>query len=232
MKNRNNDSDNVVMSVDEEDVKITPANKNFNFTLQDISYNAPVVLTFTLISLVVLILDQIFKGHVNHLLFSVYRSDADNIFYFFRLFGHCLGHANWSHFYGNMMLFLLLGPILEEKYGSTRLLIMIIITALVSGLANILVCSHSAILGSSGIVFMMIILTSASCIKDKKIPLTMILILIIYLGAEIWDGIFANDNVSHLSHIIGGFCGAFFGFYSARREAKKAAKKADKEGGN
>lgn len=178
--------------------------------LPKISYNAPVVLTFAIASLIILILDQIFGGSVNRAAFSVYRSPI-SFGFFVRLFGHTLGHASWSHLSGNMMLFLLLGPILEEKYGSGRLLGMIAVTAVVSGLANVLFFPNVALLGASGIVFMMIILTSASCIKGDGIPLTMILIIIIYLGAEVVNGIIQNDNISQLTHIIGGVCGAFFG---------------------
>jgi membrane associated rhomboid family serine protease len=115
-----------------------------------------------------------------------------------------------------MTLFLLLGPILEEKYGSKKLLVMMLITAVVSGLANILLFSNVALLGASGIVFMMIILTSASCIKDDRIPLTMILIIVIYLGAEVINGIFTSDNISQLTHIIGGVCGGVFGISQNR----------------
>ena len=32
-----------------------------------------------------------------------------------RLFTHVLGHASWEHYAGNMMLFLLIGPMLEER---------------------------------------------------------------------------------------------------------------------
>lgn len=184
--------------------------------LPRISYNAPVVLTFTLISLIALILDQFTHGRVNDMLFSVYRSSPRSPLFYIRLIGHCLGHASWSHFAGNMMMFLLLGPILEEKYGSLRLFFMIVITAVISGLANILLFSNVALLGASGIVFMMIILTSASCMKDDKIPLTMILIMIIYLGAEIMNGILVDDNISQLTHIIGGLCGAVFGISFSR----------------
>lgn len=175
-----------------------------------ISYNAPVVLTFAIASLIILILDQIFKGSVNRAAFSVYRSPI-SFGFFVRLFGHTLGHASWSHLSGNMMLFLLLGPILEEKYGSGKLLGMIAVTALISGLGNVLFFPNVALLGASGIVFMMIILTSASCIKGDGIPLTMILIIIIYLGSEVVNGIIQNDNISQLTHIIGGVCGAVFG---------------------
>ncbi|MCM1083536.1 MAG: rhomboid family intramembrane serine protease [Clostridium sp.] len=178
--------------------------------LTRISYNAPVVLTFAIAALIILILDKVFNGKLVMEAFSVYRSPI-SFGFFIRLFGHTLGHASWAHLSGNMMLFLLLGPILEEKYGSGKLLGMIAITAVVSGLVNILFFPHVALLGASGIVFMMIILTSASSIKGDGIPLTMILIIIIYLGAEVVSGIFENDNISQLTHIIGGICGAVFG---------------------
>ena len=48
---------------------------------------------------------------------------------------HILGHGNWEHLIGNFMLILLLGPILEERHGSGSLLIMVLITALFTGIA-------------------------------------------------------------------------------------------------
>ena len=185
--------------------------------LPRISYNAPVVLTFTFVALFALILDQITGGQTNRLLFSVYRSDVD-FFYFVRLVGHSIGHANWAHYAGNMTLFLLLGPILEDKYGSGKLLLMILVTAIVSGLLNILFFPHIVLLGASGIVFMFIILSSASCMVDNRIPLTMILIVIVYLGAELVDAFTKQDNVSQFTHIIGGVCGAIFGFAFGKKE--------------
>lgn len=184
-----------------------------------ISYNAPVVLTFALISVTALILNLITGGWTNQLFFSVYHSDF-SFFYLIRLVGHSLGHANWSHLANNMTLFLLLGPILEDKYGSRDLLFMIIVTAVISGLLNILLFPNVQLLGASGIVFMFIILASASCMVDERIPLTMILIIAIYLGAEIWDAILKQDNVSQFTHIIGGVCGAIFGLMNGKPKAK------------
>ncbi len=185
-----------------------------------ISYNAPVVLTFAFISLFALILNQITKGASNRLLFSVYRSDF-SFFFVLRLVGHSLGHANWAHYAGNMTMFLLLGPMLEDKYGSGRLVWMIVVTAAVSGLLNILFFPHVALLGASGIVFMFVILSSASCMVDNRIPLTMVLIVVIYLGAELIDAFTKQDNVSQFTHIIGGICGAVFGFAFYKKQDKK-----------
>lgn len=188
----------------------TNPNKSEKRKFRGISYNAPVVLTFALVSLIALILNMLTNGMTNRLFFSVYRSNF-SLAYVIRLVGHCLGHANWSYYAGNMTLFLLLGPILEDKYGSGKLLLMIVITAVISGLLNILLFPQIALLGASGIVFMFIVLTSASCMVDDRIPLTMILIIVIYLGAEVMNALTKQDSISQFTHIIGGVCGAVFG---------------------
>ena len=164
------------------------------------TYNAPVTLTFALISFIVLVVGWITGGKSTEMFFMVYRSKV-SVAWFVRLFGHVLGHSSLSHYAGNMTLFLLLGPVLEEKYGHATL---------ISGLVNILLFS-TGLLGASGLVFMMIILVSASDLKRGEIPITMILVMIIYLGSELWSMVAAKDNISQLTHIIGGLCGALFG---------------------
>ena len=116
-----------------------------------------------------------------------------------------------SHYASNMTLFLLLGPVLEEKYGSLTLVEGFGIVAVISGLVNILLFPHTALLGASGVVFMMIILVSASDLKAGEIPISMILVMVIYLGSEVMSMITVHDNVSQLTHIIGGLCGAVLG---------------------
>lgn len=180
-----------------------------------IRYNAPVTLTFALVSLAVLGLGYITKDWTTTNLFSVYRSNI-SFYWFVRLFGHTLGHSGWAHFVSNMTLFLLLGPVLEEKYGSKNLLEMMGIAAVIAAIFQMIFFPGVALLGASGIVFMMIILTSAVNIREGGIPLTMILVILIYLGSELWDAFTAHDNISHLTHILGGICGAVFGFIYAK----------------
>jgi membrane associated rhomboid family serine protease len=175
-------------------------------------YNSPVTLTFALISFAVLILGIVTNGVSTNLFFCAYRSSVANPLTYLRLFTHVLGHADWSHFSGNMVLFLVLGPMLEEKYGSKLLLAMIVVTAFVSGLFYIIFYPHNALLGASGIVFMMIVLSSAAGMVAGRIPITLILVLIIYVGGEMMSGIGVNDGIAHGAHILGGICGAGFGF--------------------
>ena len=132
---------------------------------------------------------------------------------YFRLFSHILGHSSWSHLTGNLTLVLLLGPILEERYGSRTVLIMILATALITGFVHIAVplFDNMGLRGASGIVFMLIVLSSFVNVKRGTIPLTFILIATLYLGKEVVN-VLQNDNISQMAHIVGGALGSFFGF--------------------
>ncbi len=179
-----------------------------------ISYNAPVVLTFALLAVLIRILGE----GVTEKWFTTH-GNLDGATAWVSLIGHILGHANWDHLMGNFMLILLLGPILEERFGSFQLLIMILITAVFSGLID--VALGDATRGASGIVFMMILLASTANIRQGEVPLTFIAVAVIYLGAEVMKA-FDKDNISQLGHILGGVSGAVFGFLSARGKAPDA----------
>lgn len=176
-----------------------------------LSFNSPVVLGFSLLALAALLLGMATGGRTTNLLFSVYRAPLASPFTWVRFFGHVLGHAGWQHFMGNIMLFLVVGPLLEEKYGSGMMLFVILATALVTGLLNFILFPGVQLLGASGVVFAMILLASFVRVKEGEIPLTFLLVAIIYIGGEVLDGIFVKDTVSNLSHIAGGVVGAALG---------------------
>ena len=175
-----------------------------------IKYNSVVILSFFFISLLALILKYVTHNYSNTLLFSSYRSSIFNPLTYIRLFTHILGHSSWSHFMNNFLYILLIGPMVEEKYGSRNLLIMIGITSFITGMLNS-IFTKKRILGASGIVFMLIILSSFVNVKEG-IPLTLILICLFYVADEIIKMIIRKDNVSHMGHLIGAICGFIFGF--------------------
>ena len=175
------------------------------------SYNSPVILTFAIISAGVLVGGACTGGVIPHTFFTVYPSmQWSNPVDYFRLLSHVLGHHDISHLAGNMTFILLLGPALEEKYGSINLFEMISITAVVTGLATVLLFSNG-LMGASGIVFMMILLNSYSNASEGKIPLTFVLIAILFMGKEVLYALQA-DQISQAAHLIGGVCGAAFGY--------------------
>ena len=177
-----------------------------------IRFNAPVILTFALLSLLALLLGNWTNGAATHQYFSVYRSSLSDPLTYVRFIGHVLGHADYEHYMGNMLLLLLVGPGLEEKYGSGTMVWMILVTALVTGLVHFVFFPDAALLGASGVVFMMIVLSSFTAMRRGEIPVTLILVVIFYLGGEIMDGLFKKDNISQITHIVGGLCGLIFGF--------------------
>jgi membrane associated rhomboid family serine protease len=134
------------------------------------------------------------------------------------LVSHVMGHANWNHLTGNLLIILIVGPMLEDIYSSVSLLLMMFITAFVTGCVNVLFFS-TGLLGASGIVFMMILLASFTNFRKGEIPLTFILVLIFYVGNEVISS-FKDDGIAHFVHIIGGFCGSIFGFFSKTSPSK------------
>ena len=149
-----------------------------------IRFNAPVILTFALLSLLALLLGNWTNGAATHQYFSVYRSSLSDPLTYVRFIGHVLGHADYEHYMGNMLLLLL----------------------------HFVFFPGSALLGASGVVFMMIVLSSFTAMRRGEIPVTLILVVIFYLGGEIMDGLFKKDNISQITHIVGGLCGLIFGF--------------------
>ena len=175
-----------------------------------IEYNAPVILTYALLATLILLVNQLAINIMPY--FTVYPEiNLSDPVWYFRLFSHVLGHGGWDHLVSNFTIILLVGPILEEKYGSRDLLIMIVVTAFVVGLLQILFFKE-ALLGASGIAFMLILLASYTRTRSGGIPLSFILIVVLFLGKEIYNA-FSPDQVSQFAHIIGGILGGIFGFF-------------------
>lgn len=185
--------------------------------MKKLQYNSPVILSFFLVSLAALVLGWLTNGRTTTALFSVYRSSFTDPLTLLRLFGHVVGHADLEHFFGNMLLLLVIGPPLEERYGSGVLLVGILLTALVCGLLQMVLFPGSALLGASGIVFMLIMLSSMSGMQDGKIPVTLLLVAALYLGRECCSLLFVRDNVANLMHIVGGVCGMVYGLWIGKK---------------
>ena len=185
-----------------------------------IQYNSPVILTFTFLAFISYILGKATLGVSTNYFFTNYKTSLSDPMQYIRLFSYVFGHANWSHFSNNFLIVLLVGPMVEEKYGSNNLIEMIAFTALITGVINTLFF-HTGLLGASGIVFMLILLSSFANTKSGKLPLTLILVTIFFLGREVLNAVFAVDNISHSAHIIGGLCGGILGHLKTLRKNPK-----------
>ena len=177
-----------------------------------LTFNSPAVLGFAGVCLLAMVLNQLTGGASNRAVFSVYRAPLSNPLTWLRMVCPVFGHADWNHLLNNMMYILLVGPMLEEKYGSVNLLLVMLATALLTGVINFVFFPHTMLLGASGIVFAMILLSSIIRTEGGAIPVTFILVAILYIGQQVWQAITVRDNVSYMAHIAGGAVGAGLGF--------------------
>ncbi len=187
-----------------------------------IVFNAPAVLSFSLLCLIALVLSMITGGSARRLLFSVYRSSLANPLTWLRFFGHALGHQGWDHFFGNIMYILILGPMLEEKYGSPSMVFLMLVTAFVTGLLTFLVAPGVAMCGASGIVFAMILLSSFTEFQERTIPITVILVAALYIGQQVYKAVTVGGSVAYGAHIVGGVIGTLIG-YAANKKSTRSA---------
>ena len=183
-----------------------------------ITYNAPITLGFVIICFIATLLGVISNGTITQTLFMTYHSSLTNPMTYLRFITHIFGHSGWSHFIGNASYLLLLGPMLEEKYGSKVLLEIMGITAVVTGLVNYIFFWNVGLCGASGVVFAFIILASFTGFKEGEIPLTFILVAIIFIGQQVYEGIAVQDNISNMAHIVGGIVGAIVGYLLNKKQ--------------
>ncbi len=197
------------------------------------SYNAPVTLTFSILCVLVLLTDRfILDGTLIPAIFTAPACMTEKngfnwnyVLDYVRLFTHVLGHADWTHLLGNLAYILLLGPLMEERYGSKMLALMIVVTSLVTGVLNVCLIP-SVLLGASGICFMLIVLSSLNVITRNKIPLTFVFLVAVYIAKEFSGAKTAEtSNISVVAHIAGGLCGSLFGFLAVPK-AKRASARA------
>lgn len=174
-----------------------------------ITFNAPFTLLFSLAAVAFYFLFQA-DGSIPRIFVLQGDFQLTNWKWYVSLVGYTLGHGSIAHLFGNISIILLLGPIVERRYGTKRLLIMVSITGLVTALVHIIFWEHWLV-GASGIVFMLIVLTTLVDIKGNELPFTFILIVLLYIGKEVF-AIFDDDQISQFAHISGGVLGTIFGF--------------------
>lgn len=195
-----------------QDRKIMKGKDMAKRTVARITVNAPFIIWFTVACVGAYVAGLLTGGRAMVHLFSIGDGFSwSNPLAYPRLFLHTVGHASVQHLTFNLALILLIGPMLEEKYGALRLLVVSGVTALVTALCMLLFF-NGLLLGASGIAFAFIILASFGGARSGTIPLTFILVATIYLGRELYMVFSPDDSVARFAHVLGGCAGGIFGF--------------------
>ena len=198
------------------------------FQIPKIEFNSPVVIWYTLLSFVVLMFGVATEHQTTDAFFTCFHSSTSDPLMYVRMVTYGFGHSSMQHYTGNFFLIILIGPMLEEKYGSKTLFMMMLFTAVAGGIVNVMIGTHG-LRGASGIAFLFIILCSCTKVEAGKLPLSMVLVVVIYIGKELFSGMTSVDNVSQLTHIIGGICGIVFGLYYNKKQVEKKKKEEEEK---
>ncbi|MCR5764442.1 MAG: hypothetical protein K6G09_00540 [Treponema sp.] len=197
------------------------------------NYDAPVTLTFTLLSVLLFVIDFIFlKERLNSSIFITPTVSGDFQFSFsslnsyLRLFLYIFGRESTLLFFSRLVIITLLGPRMEERYGSAVIGIMILVSTFFTGVLFASCCKVS-FNGSTPIVFMLILLDMLFHISKKTVSLSSALATALFIAC-----LFINPNENGLVGILivlaGGLCGSLFAFMaSPKTRARKTVSKVE-----
>jgi membrane associated rhomboid family serine protease len=217
------------------------AKKKIKFTYK-VFLDAPVPVFFVVISAIVFLVDFLLTKNNSSLNLTSSPTAAGGALPFvlsqplsyLRLILYVFGFANPQLLLIDLILIMLLGPSIEERYGSIVIGIMMAVSALFAGVLNACFCKTS-LRGASCIIFMLIFLNSFMSLSKKKIPLSFIFVIALYIAREFFEKS-SSGLVGILICLAGGLCGSLFAFLTSpkARAEKKASSggllnKADKE---
>ena len=192
-------------------------------------YDSPVMLSFALITLIIFVLDACaLKGKLKDMWllaptaaggqFPFSFSDFPSIL---RLFIHVFGYSQSEVLICNLIFILLLGPQMEERYGSVIIGIMIFVSSLFSGVLNACFCKN-AVCGAEPVVFMLILLWTMMQLSRSKISASAIAVIALFI-AMLVSRKNPNGLVGVSVIVAGGLCGSLFAFLTSPK-AHKAKK--------
>ena len=218
--------------------------KKFNLNIK-VAYDAPVTLTFVIVCALIFLLNMLLaksgKAVGLEKIFASPTSQAGVLPFIpgaplsyvrllFYIFGSgAAGNAvagGASLLFTNLILIMLLGPAMEERYGSAIIGIMIFVSALFSGVLNACFCEN-CLVGAVPVVSMMIFLNAFMSFSKKKFPLSFAAVMVLFVLLQIFSGAGA---VQIIICIAGGLCGSLFAFLTSPK--MKAEKKASKSSGD
>jgi membrane associated rhomboid family serine protease len=169
--------------------------------LPRIEFNAPVTVCYALAAVAATILPVQGKLAIHG---PIRPLEAD---FLLSLFTWTLAHGGMTHLLSNFVVILLTGPLLEDRFGSLRMLAVLVTASVMGGLAQCILNPRVALIGT---VFCLIMLTAMLAGRSGTIPLTVLLVAALYLGREL-VGLFANDGISQTAHILGAALGMILG---------------------
>ena len=133
-------------------------------------------------------------------------------------------HGDFNHWLNNCMLFAVLSPNVERKYGKIRYLLAFVFTCAVDYMYMTVVNSYG--IGMSAFVFALFMLNLMSDSKHM-FSLCGLFVIVTYGGQELL-ATGKSDGIGHMNHFIGMASGAVFAIATNYINGKLVGNKNDK----
>ncbi|MDD7416751.1 MAG: rhomboid family intramembrane serine protease [Treponemataceae bacterium] len=182
-----------------------------------VSFDSPVGLVLVILLVVMAIIERLVPS-IDWLFVCPCKAgnsaafDYRNVADYFRILLYPFGFSSWNQLTANLVFILLLFPKIESVFGKLFSSMLVLITVAFAGV--ICVCfSNSVIYGTSGIVCMLLILAIFISADKRQIPLSYILLAVIYFAREIVS-IIDTNTIEVFCHFAGSLAGSLVGILS------------------
>ncbi|MCR4953009.1 MAG: rhomboid family intramembrane serine protease [Treponema sp.] len=195
------------------------------------AYDSPVALSFAIITILLFVMNAlVIKGRIDVFFYAPTNSGGAFPFNlkdgasYLRLVLYQFGYFDLSFLFADLIIILLLGQILEERYGSVIMGLMMFFSTLFSGVLN--ACfGKEKLCGAASIVIMMVFLNALTSISKKKVSVLSVATIVLVICREI----FARNGgfISVIVSVAGGLCGSLFAFLASPKARAASKKEAD-----
>ena len=145
-----------------------------------------------------------------------------NPLFYAGIFGHIFVHSGLAHWANNMALILLLAPALERCFGSVRFIgamgALIFLIGVTESL--VLIFTQHTVIGASDLVFALILMTTFAQSRRGEIPITSILVAILW-GVHELGGLITKDAIANSAHLAGAAWGFVWGLWLLPKEKEE-----------
>lgn len=193
--------------------------------------NSPVILVIIFLSLCICVVQNLVDSDSLKNLFSAPGMQGSPVAFNFknpldylRIFVHILGCSGFQTLAINILFLLILGPSIEDRFGSPFIAIMILICSIVTSVVN--VCFFSTVTqGLGSIVWALFLLTAFPAENRKVLPFAALMAVIILIAKDV-SSIFVFKNYSVIPQFIGGVSGSLISFAASAPKRASRSKKA------
>jgi membrane associated rhomboid family serine protease len=177
-----------------------------------------VVLPLILLNIAVFVMELIFKGNF----IDSFILTPDIFSRPWILLTHMFLHANANHIIFNMYTLLIFGPLLEQRIGVKRFLLVYLASGIVAGILSSFfyqraLGASAAIMGMIGVLI--ILMPGLRLLLFFVVPMPLWLVGILYALLDIF-GIFYPSGVGNIAHLTGMAIGLLYGLHLKKEKRK------------